>query len=374
MAVAALPALFAVELTLGWPSLTSALSQLRAPDPGWLTAAVAAELVAMGAYARMQRRLLRSAGVRVPIHRHLALAYAAHSLSVTLPGGPAFSTQFNYQQMRRFGATPAIASWCIALSGILSATALAVLTAAGGLAARGAPQWHSLAGFIVAAVLIILGVRQITRHPEALEPATRAALARINWLRHRPAAHGLDGIRGFIDQLRLARLTPAHAAAAAAFAVLNWLLDAACLGACVLAVGGSVGATELLLAFCAGMAASSITLIPAGLGVIDSALIFGLLAGGTDTATAITAVVLYRIISFGFIIGIGWILWLIIRRRQSRDHPAGTPVPATERGPGNQPAAPASCRHRTRPRPDRPAENHRSPSFGRATEFPEHRK
>ncbi|MFC5828018.1 lysylphosphatidylglycerol synthase transmembrane domain-containing protein, partial [Nonomuraea insulae] len=121
------------------------------------------------------------------------------------------------------------------------------------------------------------------------------------------------------EQLRAARLTPAHAAAAATYALLNWLLDVACLAACVLAVGGRVGAAELLLAFCAGMAASSITLIPAGLGVIDSALILGLLAGGADTATAIAAVVLYRIISFGFVIGTGWILWLIMRRRESND-------------------------------------------------------
>ncbi|WP_246278486.1 hypothetical protein [Phytohabitans rumicis] len=192
-AVAALLALFAVELTLAWPSLTAALAQLQAPDARWLAVAVAAEVTAMGAYAQMQRRLLRSAGVKVPIHRHLALTYAAHSLSVTLPGGPAFSTQLNYQQMRRFGATPAVASWCIALSGILSATALAILTAVGGLAANGAPQWHTLAGLGVATLLLLLGVRQVTRHPEALEPATRATLARINRLRHRPATQGLDG-------------------------------------------------------------------------------------------------------------------------------------------------------------------------------------
>ena len=48
-----------------------------------------------------------------------------------VPGGPAFSTRLNYRQMRRFGATPAIASWCIALSGILSAIALAVVTSVG---------------------------------------------------------------------------------------------------------------------------------------------------------------------------------------------------------------------------------------------------
>ena len=44
----------------------------------------------------------------------------SHDPEATLPGGPVFSTTFNFQQMRRFGASPAVASWCIALSGTLS--------------------------------------------------------------------------------------------------------------------------------------------------------------------------------------------------------------------------------------------------------------
>jgi len=255
----------------------------------------------------------------VSILRHVALAYAAHSLSVTLPGGPAFSTRFNYQQMRRFGATPAVASWCIALSGILSAVALAVLTAAGAVASRGTPEWRTLVSLGVAVLLVTVGVRQLARHPGAVEPVTRAALARFNRLRRRPDAQGLHRIRRFVEQLRAARLRPTHAAAASTFALLNWLLDAVCLWMCFHAVGGGdIDATQLLLAFCAGMAAGTITLIPGGLGIIDSALIIGLVAGGVDTPTAIATVVLYRIISFGFIISAGWISWLIIRRNRRR--------------------------------------------------------
>jgi uncharacterized protein (TIRG00374 family) len=98
--------------------------------------------------------------------------------------------------------------------------------------------------------------------------------------------------------------------------VLNWLLDAVGLWMCFQAVSDTpINATQVLLAFCAGMAAATLTIVPAGLGIIDSALIFGLVTGGAPTATAIAAVVLYRIISFGFIIGSGWITWLVMRRR-----------------------------------------------------------
>jgi len=321
IAVAAVLVLFAVELAVGWPSLAAALARLRAPQPGWLVAGLALEIAAMGAYARMQQRLLRSAGVRAPLHRHMALAYAAHSLSVTLPGGAAFSTRLNYQQMRRFGASPAVASWAIALGGILSAAAFAVLGAASAVAANGTPQWRTLAGFVFAGLLLMLGVRWITARPGRIEPAARAALAGVNRLRRRPREQGLDQVRGFAEQLRAARLTPGHGAAAAAFAVLNWLLDAAALWMCLRAVSDAPPvASQVLLAFCAAMATGSITILPGGLGIIDSALIVALVAGGTASAIAIAAVVLYRILTLGFIIGTGWLAWLSLRGTAENHH------------------------------------------------------
>ena len=314
IAVAAVLVLFAVELAVGWPSLAAALARLRAPQPGWLAAGLALEIASMGAYARMQRHLLRSAGVRAPLRRHLALAYAAHSLSVTLPGGAAFSTRLNFRQMRRFGASPAVASWAIALSAILSAAAFAVLSAVSAVAANGTPQWRTLAGLILAGLLLMLGVRWITARPGRIEPAAGAALARVNRLLRRPREQGLDQVRGFAEQLRAARLTPGHGAAAAAFAVLNWLLDALALWMCLRAVSDSppIG-SQVLLAFCAAMATGSITILPGGLGIIDSALIVALVAGGTASATAIAAVVLYRILTLGFIVGAGWLAWLAVR-------------------------------------------------------------
>ncbi|MFF5075434.1 YbhN family protein [Actinoplanes sp. NPDC000266] len=316
-ALTALIVLFAAELIVGWPALASAMSQLRGPHAGWLAAAVLAEVIAMGCYARMQQFLLRSAGLRVPIRRNIALAYAAHSLNETLPGGPAFSTSFNYQQLRRFGATPAVASWCIALSGVLSTTALALVAAAGALVSDGTPQWYNLAALTAAVAVIVAGAHRISRRPETADPVARAVLSRINRVRRRPEGEGLDHVRAFLGQLGSARLTAGRGTAAAVFAVLNWGLDAVCLWMCLRAVTDEpVNATQVLLAFCAGMAAGTITLVPGGLGIIDSALILGLVTGGVDTATAVAAVVLYRIVSFGFIIGAGWITWLVLRRRR----------------------------------------------------------
>ncbi|WP_250028981.1 lysylphosphatidylglycerol synthase transmembrane domain-containing protein [Paractinoplanes maris] len=307
-------AVLGAELVLGWSSLAGALAQLSAPRWNWVAAALAAELASMGTYARMQRALLRGAGTKVSMRRHVATAYAAHSLSATLPGGPVFSTTFNFQQLRRFGVSPAVASWCIALSGVLSAGALVVIGAVGGLLARNTGSWHSLVGYAVGAVVVAFGVRQLAEHPHLLDRPVRALLGGVNRVRRRPPGHGHDRLVGFVGQLRDVRVNPASFALAVVLALLNWLFDALCLWLCCVAVGaGSVSPVSLVIAYCAGMAAASVPIVPGGLGVVDAALVLGLVAGGLTSSLAVAAVVLYRLISFGFIIGLGWLVWLAIR-------------------------------------------------------------
>jgi putative heme transporter len=311
-----------VELVLGWSALSGALAQLRAPNWHWMLAAIAAELASMGTYARMQRTLLRGAGTKVSLRRHVATAYAAHSLSATLPGGPVFSTTFNFQQLRRFGASPAVASWCIALCGVLSTGALVVIGSAGGILARNTGSWHTLVAYAVGAVVIAVGVRLLAEHPHVLDRPVRWLLGGVNRVRKRPQGHGEDKLFGFVEQLRSIRVHPAHFAVAVLLALLNWLLDALCLWMCCVAVGADqISPVNLVIAYCAGMAAASVPIVPGGLGLVDGALILGLVAGGLTTAYAVAAVVLYRLISFGFIIGAGWLVWLGIRARHRR--PAG---------------------------------------------------
>ena len=89
------------------------------------------------------------------------------------------------------------------------------------------------------------------------------------------------------------------------------------------AVGArGINAVSLLIAYCAGMAAASVPIVPGGLGVVDGALILGLVAGGLPSSYAVAAVVLYRLVSFGFIIGLGWLFWLAIRAKYGRPNPA----------------------------------------------------
>lgn len=313
-----------LELLIGWQALTDALQQLRTPHWNWVAGALVAEIASMGSYARMQRTLMRGAGTKVQMRKHVALAYAAHSLSVTLPGGPVFSSTYNFQQMRRFGASAAVASWCIALSGVLSAGALIVIGAVFGILTRSTGSWRTLWLYMGGALVVALAVRFLAQHPEWLINPARVLLSGVNRLRRRPGDTGHARLAGFVDQLRSVRVRPADFAYAAVLAVANWLLDALCLWMCCIAVGAQdIRPTQLVIAYCAGMAAASVPIVPGGLGVVDGALVLGLVAGGLTSSSAVAAVVLYRLISFGFIIGTGWLIWLVMRVR------AGTPRDAT---------------------------------------------
>lgn len=317
-AVVGLLVLFAVELWWGWPSLSSAFASLRSPEIPLLVPAVLAEIAAMACYARMQRRLLLRGGAHPTLPRMVAVAYAAHSMSVTLPGGPAFSTRLNFQQMRKMGATPAIASWVITMSGLLSTAGLAVLTAVGALTAGDRPVWLPLVGLVLLAGLVTVGIRRLSSRPDAAQRLGRRIMAAVNRIRNAPAERGVERVTGFVEDLGTARLRPRDGAAVGALAILNWLLDAVCLWLCLNAVTSDTIAPGIaLLAFCAGMAVGTLTIVPGGLGIIDSALILTLVGGGVDAGTAIAGVVLYRLISFGFIIGAGWVAWLILRRRDA---------------------------------------------------------
>jgi uncharacterized protein (TIRG00374 family) len=210
-----------------------------------------------------------------------------------------------------------------------------VIGAVGGILTRSTGSWTTLIVYLVGALAIAIATRLLAHHPHWLHRPARAMLRYLNRVRRRPAEHGRDRLVGFVDQLRSIRVRPASFVTAAALAVANWLLDALCLWMCCVAVGAShITATQLVIAYCAGMAAASVPIVPGGLGIVDGALVLGLIAGGLTSSAAVAAVVLYRLISFGFIIGAGWLVWLGIRyRRRAEPDPApdeaADPVTAT---------------------------------------------
>jgi hypothetical protein len=302
-------ALLAVEMVRTAPSLTGALTPLARADPAWLLVAVVAAAASMSMFARSRRRLLRAAGVHVPVRGAVAAVYVANALHTTLPGGAAFSTAYTYRWMRSWGASRPAATWALAAGGVVASASLAGLGLLGSLLVGNGAGWVSLAVGTAAVVGVALAVRCLQHSPGGVLAIGRWVVTRVNAVRRRPPTDGLAVVEEMAVQLRTVRPTGRDWLASAAYATANWALDAGCLAAGAAALGVSgLSLSLLLLTYTAGMAASSLSLLPGGLGVVDAALVLTMVAGGIPAAAAIPVVLVYRLISLGGVVAAGWVI------------------------------------------------------------------
>lgn len=245
------------------PVVAASARLLRRASPGWLLAGVVAQLVSMGCYAEMQRRLLIGAGTQVSRRGATAMTYAAHSMSVTLPGGPVFSTAYTFRRMQAMGAESAVAAWCTAAGGLLSTLAFLLLAAVTGAVATVDETDDSITLLVVVgatASSAALGVL-VGRHPAWRRLGHRRLDALLGRLpaRRRAAA---QAARTWIQGLLQVRVAPAALLVAGVLALLNWVADAACLALCCRALDVHVSSVNVALSYLAGMTAASLPIVP----------------------------------------------------------------------------------------------------------------
>jgi len=136
---------------------------------------------------------------------------------------------------------------------------------------------------------------------------------------NRPMVRDFLPNRNLIEDLQTIRPSRRAWLGAWVLSLLNWTLDVACLAASCAALGVHVSVPALLLTYTAGMAASSLTALPGGVGVVEAALILGLTTAGAPLAAALGAVLVYRVLSLGGVVVIGWGV-LAVHRLRPADH------------------------------------------------------
>jgi uncharacterized membrane protein YbhN (UPF0104 family) len=90
-----------------------------------------------------------------------------------------------------------------------------------------------------------------------------------------------------------------------------------CLDACVRAFGGSLPLTTAAVVYLTGSALGSVVPTPGGLGAVEAALAAGLTATGMAAATAVSAVLLFRLLTFWLPVPAGWAAFSYLRRHQA---------------------------------------------------------
>ncbi|HEV8221420.1 MAG TPA: lysylphosphatidylglycerol synthase transmembrane domain-containing protein [Streptosporangiaceae bacterium] len=88
-----------------------------------------------------------------------------------------------------------------------------------------------------------------------------------------------------------------------------------CLDASIRALGGSVPLASVALVYLTGNAIGSLMPTPGGLGAVEAALSAGLTAAGLPGATAISAVLLFRTITFWLPVPVGWAALSYLQRK-----------------------------------------------------------
>lgn len=311
-----------------------ALSDLR---PSWLVLGIAAEVAS---YLCIGGGLSRLLGGRPGVGVAAAIGVSAQGAANCLPAGAAVSGVVTYRQLRRRGAPAQRTISAVLLLSVLQAAALPLLALVGEQLASGQepiPGLRALSavvlGVLVAVALALVAFRDHRLPARSLalvgaaEVRARATLARLaaRGRRPSPAAPVESGLA------RLAAV-PFGRAALLVASVLStgyWLADALCLAFSFLAVGGSVPWGGLLVTYSAAQLASLLPFTPGGLGVVEGSLTVGLVAYGGSSTLTLSAVLLYRLISFWGLLPAGAAAWLMLRRSEPLPR-RPEPVPAGE--------------------------------------------
>jgi putative heme transporter len=309
-------AILAIELVYVLPYISSTSRSLRHLHIGWLVIAVVAEGASMAMFARLQRRMVNAGGVRVPLRRMIGVTYAANAMSVTVPAGTVASTAYMFRKLRSWGAGGSLVTFALVSSGVLSTITLAVILVLGAtFSGEGSASPWILGLEFVAAIVGAIALRRLMHRPDILLRVGNRALTFGDRVLRRPPDAGRAQLKQIIDELILIRPRNRDWLLGLLYAFLNWAYDLICLVAACKAVGASGPSISVaLVAYAAGMTASSIPLLPGGLGVVDGVLILALVRGGMPVSLATAGVLIYRIISLGLVSLVGWLLWVFVER------------------------------------------------------------
>jgi putative heme transporter len=233
-----------------------------------------------------------------------------------LPAGYLVSNVVVLRVLARRGVSQLLALWMLAIAGLLSIVTLLLIGLIGAQlapASKRVPDLRAAAAITLAVVITVfvtgMAVGRFRKHP---------------WTVHELAARMPDGpLKRLIGGDVLANVSLGRKGWGVAFVwmLLFWIGDMTCLAVGFLAIGAALPWQGLLIAYAAGQLAALLLITPGGLGVTEGSMAVALSACG-GMATAVAAVLLYRLITYWAILPVGGICYLSLRRRHSLVVPA----------------------------------------------------
>ena len=296
------------------PDFRKALEELRSVSPLLLSIGLLLQLMALLCYSLLTKAALGEAGHQITRLRLFRIQMSTKALSNIVPGGSAAGPALGYRLMTLSGVDGPSAGFALATSGLVSAVVLNLLLWFGlivSIPIRGVNKGYgvaALAGIIVMliAALLVLGLmdgqgraekalRWIARKVQLNEDRAGAAVRQV--------ALRLDDLA--TDRHLLVRV--------AAWALANWLFDAASLWVFLRAFGVSLDPDALIIAFGVVNILQVIPITPGGLGIVEGAYALQLAAFGVPKTVATLGVASYRIGQYWLPTLVGGLLYASLR-------------------------------------------------------------
>ncbi len=259
----------------------------------------------------------------------ITLTLVANSWSSTFPGGALISTVYQFHTMRTWGISVMVSSWFIVVSAALSTVWLIALGLISVFFFGATFSVVPLVGSAVILVGMAFVVWWVTRNPE---PTTRflvTLLSKLGRWGQRPR----EAVEKHLGQLGAVDLSPTKFAWVAFLSLMNWIFDIISVWLCVWAVTGVLPTFDrvennttlmgVTLAFVTAKIVGTAQVTPAGIGPVEAAMTTSLVAVGMTVGSAFGVVLVYRIISFGLITLLGWLVYFIDTARGGIKAPVG---------------------------------------------------
>jgi glycosyltransferase 2 family protein len=279
----------AIYLLAGELARASLGSVLRSADWRWGAAALVLSAVT---YVGAALSLSGYVAERLNFLRTLLVQLAGSFVTLVTPaavGGAALNVR--YLQRKKIPAPVAAASVGVSqvVAFVLHILLLVVFAAIAGTGTKNPIKPPTWAYFVLAGLVVLAGVvlavpagRRLLR--ARLSPTFGQVVPRLLEVAQQPRKLA-EGIGGTL------------------LLSFSYIL---CLSACVAAFGRSVPFAKIGFVYLTGSAIGSIIPTPGGLGAVEAALTAGLTAAGVPGAVAVSAVLLFRLLTFWLPVPFGW--------------------------------------------------------------------
>jgi uncharacterized protein (TIRG00374 family) len=273
----------------------------------WAPLAIAVEIGSYICFAAMQYELLQAGKLRAPFRPLVKVSFGAQALTNSLPAGNAFGSVYGFRWFRRFGADNTLAAWALAGTLVASVVSLALVAVIGLAIAADEGASLDLVPVIIVVFGLTVALGSLFVYERPLRVVVKATMRASVSVFGRPRGDTAAQVERIMDWMTAVRLGWTQIGRIVTWGTVNWLLDCACFALMFVAIDAPIPWKGLLLAYGAGQLAATLPFTPGGLGVVEGSITVALVAFGGAESSTVDAVLLYRIISFWFILAVGWL-------------------------------------------------------------------